>query len=1568
MKRKRMPALPIDIVERAVLRASEQAVPQSDVWVRDVTEEGIEPHPGPRYLSKNVNSVLKKGKLFNYLKRIRNESTRTPITAVFIQDHRLPRSQRAQIEQMAKGQGLLAITNHSPPHPRNRVCYGGTMIVIPHEAIERKDGESLHEACDRIKRTQQNAAKGRYVSIIMTVDKAKRKLTAAYAPANPPERPDYFTAIAPRLTTRTVLGIDANCVPNTTLDLKRDATSQYDNRGADILRDAVDRKGLLDVVREVKGKEQYFSSHHVVAGGTCWSRIDQIYAPHTNDSQYTVGEARDIFPRESAVEMDHTMVDVSTKTVKPEKGKDLPRINESIFDEPTFIHELHTAIKGLHIHINAAKPDGWRTGWEGIKTELRKLCLERTKNVKYKASKQVERKRKILKNIDTLIQKGTAQPCQLKYRAQLKKELRTTAKSDYTLHQTLEKEAYNMGKTHDRCTREFFVPWRDTHAAQHIESLAEADWQDPSNPTFTGRNVRGVADVLRELTKYYTALFADKPTTNHAAYNACLDTLSDQNSNRVLPPTAADCGKPITEDEVLTVMSELPLGKSPGPDRLPNKLYKTLAKDLAPILTAALNEGRQHGELHPTCIEGIISVLYKKKDRKDPRNYRPITLLNGDYKILTRVLTQRMNTAVLQFVSSQQNGFVPGGFLPENIMLLKLLQAWLENEDEDGFLVYLDMEKAFDRCSWQYLTDALAKIGFGPAPAAHAAGPAAAPAGPTGSFIEYVSLFYSHNHPPTRQLCMNGTLGPKFQLHSGVAQGCPLSPLLFLVITEALTRLIVKDANIEGITINGVNHKITQYADDSTLIPKHAADWRRMAAHLATWCDATSMKENAAKREGQLLGKLNRERHRAPTGIIKDDAWVKDGESIRALGVPMGNKLDLVAWWTQKYRQIKQRIAAWRSTAHMSITGRSLLLQAILYGSIRFWFFTILMSNRILELFESDAYHLVWASKPNLLTNEDGTSTRARAYIHAPATYLDQKQGGAGLPHLKSHMKAFHAQWIRRYLHPSNPPWKSIADIWLAEPYSMKRGAILTNVTGSLYTDIPATAPYLRACVKAFEEIRLQQDTTIIDHRVAGESIFFNPRFDATASDDHAATWAKYIGLHRINNLFDTDTGKLFTQQDMDNYTTTLAPDNIVGTPKAREWADDLMQTWPALINSVPKAVTDAAKMPTQIEIGTYVVFTPEDDTPDFYAKTEPNSARDPNQPPKYHIQKIDTFGTPHNTGTYVSTMHAMRTPVAPATLWIEYSEEDAHYTFQNRGNAAEKDEEEPPKIYIAGPPSLTFPIADGWAPADPHPDPQYAISTLPQLSIKRLTKLFTHHAVETKRPNCEANWQSRIRGPPIPWDEIWPSLGTPLSDATEERNWRKLLHRAIFVRNRDPKARTHACRLRCGDPDESMLHLITCMYTRPFWNAVRAFVTNVLGEPHARRIDHLIIFNTISGAMISTDACAFIRHAVNCFYRDFAMVDTHDRAFTWELTFADAMHSFRSAVFAWAQSIRVFTTIRRHTNQKKQVPSATLQQFYKLVTFTDHGYTFALTPTFRHAIAAAERAAAAKGPRFGGT
>ena len=82
------------------------------------------------------------------------------------------------------------------------------------------------------------------------------------------------------------------------------------------------------------------------------------------------------------------------------------------------------------------------------------------------------------------------------------------------------------------------------------------------------------------------------------------------------------------------------------------------------------------------------------------------------------------------------------------------------------------MEKAFDRCSWEFIVDGLEALGFG------------------NAFIRYIKLAYSHENPPTRRMYVNGYLGPEFELASGVAQGAPCSPLLFLVLAEALTRLV----------------------------------------------------------------------------------------------------------------------------------------------------------------------------------------------------------------------------------------------------------------------------------------------------------------------------------------------------------------------------------------------------------------------------------------------------------------------------------------------------------------------------------------------------------------------------------------------------------------------------------------------------------------------------------------------------------------------------------------------------------------------------------------------------------
>jgi hypothetical protein len=126
--------------------------------------------------------------------------------------------------------------------------------------------------------------------------------------------------------------------------------------------------------------------------------------------------------------------------------------------------------------------------------------------------------------------------------------------------------------------------------------------------------------------------------------------------------------------------------------------------------------------------------------------------------------------------------------------------------------------------------------------------------------VDFITLAYSTQHPPQRQIYVNGYLGPEFALGSGVAQGCPISPLLFLLITEPMSRLMEQNKNIKGIVIDGHRHVMSQFADDSVALNR-LGDAVHVDQVLQTWQRGTAMAENASKREGQLLGRLNRQRH-----------------------------------------------------------------------------------------------------------------------------------------------------------------------------------------------------------------------------------------------------------------------------------------------------------------------------------------------------------------------------------------------------------------------------------------------------------------------------------------------------------------------------------------------------------------------------------------------------------------------------------------------------------------------------------------------------------------------------------
>ena len=174
------------------------------------------------------------------------------------------------------------------------------------------------------------------------------------------------------------------------------------------------------------------------------------------------------------------------------------------------------------------------------------------------------------------------------------------------------------------------------------------------------------------------------------------------------------------------------------------------------------------------------------------KNWRPISILNTDYKILAKCLAQRLKKVLSEIISCDQTGFMKGRFIGENIRLaLDMIDC-----EATGFMLLADIEKAFDKLEWSYMFQVLRYFNFG------------------DDLISWVQILYT-------DICLcvvnNGHASDFFNLTRGVRQGCPLSPL-FIICNEIMSIWIKRDDNVKGITINDVEIKISMYADDTTFL------------------------------------------------------------------------------------------------------------------------------------------------------------------------------------------------------------------------------------------------------------------------------------------------------------------------------------------------------------------------------------------------------------------------------------------------------------------------------------------------------------------------------------------------------------------------------------------------------------------------------------------------------------------------------------------------------------------------------------------------------------------------------
>ena len=154
--------------------------------------------------------------------------------------------------------------------------------------------------------------------------------------------------------------------------------------------------------------------------------------------------------------------------------------------------------------------------------------------------------------------------------------------------------------------------------------------------------------------------------------------------------------------------------KSHGDDGIVSEFYIRYCYLIKEELTKVIKYIFLSNTLAPSQERAMLTLLYKKGEREDISNWRPVSLLNIDYKIITKIIAERLKPLVPNIIHPDQNGYVNGRNLFEANRLLKYIIEYSEENEINSSIIFLDYQKAFDRVEWGWALKCLEKFKFGP--------------------------------------------------------------------------------------------------------------------------------------------------------------------------------------------------------------------------------------------------------------------------------------------------------------------------------------------------------------------------------------------------------------------------------------------------------------------------------------------------------------------------------------------------------------------------------------------------------------------------------------------------------------------------------------------------------------------------------------------------------------------------------------------------------------------------------------------------------------------------------------
>ena len=509
--------------------------------------------------------------------------------------------------------------------------------------------------------------------------------------------------------------------------------------------------------------------------------------------------------------------------------------------------------------------------------------------------------------------------------------------------------------------------------------------------TEEGEVVTGQENILKAQTSFFKGLYQNRATASdhklqfqNFIKGCSIPKLSENQKNL--------CEGKISTEEALYSLKQMKNGSCPGPDGISTEFIKVFWNHLSNVVVGSFNESFESGVMSSSQRKAVITLIHKGRDlpRHDLKNWRPISLTNSDYKLMAKCLAQRLNLVIDDLIHPNQTGYLKGRQISTLLRTIDDVTNQLLQTNRPGLLVAVDFYHAFDCVSKEFMLNSFEAFGFGK------------------DFLSWVKMLMNDT-----KSCVSycNWLSEYFPVETGIRQGCPFSPLGFIVSMEILAIKIRSTGQIKGIArsmLNGYNTanraegldvlKLMLYADDVTMFLRDKIDLAHVMAVLKTFENISFLKINIRKTEVMWLGSSRNCRENL-FGFVAHN-------KIKILGMYFSNAMcasQIEDNWSTRIENCRRIIQSWERR-NLSLLGKICILKTFLMSQWVYVMKALVIPDKVINEMNTLFFRFLWRKR--------NTNRKAFEKVKRQVLCKEENEGGLRMVDMRQMQIAMILQWV----------------------------------------------------------------------------------------------------------------------------------------------------------------------------------------------------------------------------------------------------------------------------------------------------------------------------------------------------------------------------------------------------------------------------------------------------------------------------------------------------------------------------------------------------------------------------